>query len=240
MSEYEGWIAGVRVVTNREIEWPSETARGAASSEVRFVSSLDNGAGEWLSIPNPATRTDVRIRRDGRKAAIVADPPDAHERARQMRWAVPFIAALEGETVLHASAVERDGCLYGFIAESGTGKSTFASVLEERGWRKASDDLLPQCLLDEARRVALFFLRRPAGGREAAWGRLTQEEAFPELISNGFGELPDPAIWETHFRFYCRLLERAPFYALTIPDGLDRLADAAVWWEQLLAAEELL
>ena len=240
MNRYEGWIAGVRVVTNRTLEWPEEDARGPAWSEVDFVSTLAEGADGWLSVPNPGSGADVRIRRDGHRAAIVADPPNDRERAREMRWAVPFIAALQGQTILHASAVEREGNVYAFIAESRTGKSTFSNVLAGRGWRKAVDDLLPQCLLEEARRVALFFLRRPPGGRDASSRRLGAEEALGELVGNGFGELADPGLWETHFQFYCRLLERAPCYELTIPDGLDRAEEAAAGWERTLAAEDLL
>ena len=43
---------------------------------------------------------------------------------------------------LHGSAVEIDGVAVGFLGESGTGKSTMAALLGERGHKIVSDDVL--------------------------------------------------------------------------------------------------
>jgi hypothetical protein len=52
------------------------------------------------------------------------------------------VLALRGETVLHASAVERDGRAVAFVAHSGMGKSTLAALCCTRGARFVTDDLL--------------------------------------------------------------------------------------------------
>ena len=52
------------------------------------------------------------------------------------------VLTLRGETVLHASAVERDGRAVAFVAHSGMGKSTLAALACARGARFLTDDLL--------------------------------------------------------------------------------------------------
>lgn len=52
------------------------------------------------------------------------------------------VLTLRGETVLHASAVERDGRAVAFVAHSGMGKSTLAALCCARGARFVTDDLL--------------------------------------------------------------------------------------------------
>jgi hypothetical protein len=178
----------------------------------------------------------VAIRPDGRAAVIVGAGITESERTRELRWAVPFIAALQGETILHASAVERGQRIYAFIAGSGTGKSTFSTALQRRGWDKVADDLLPECL---GRPAGLFFLQRPLQGMRSGLRRLDDREALEQLVTNGFGELAVPPLWKTHFRYYCALVESVPCFELTIPDGLERLEEAAAWWERAIEAEGL-
>ncbi len=52
------------------------------------------------------------------------------------------VLTLRGETVLHASAVEREGRAVAFVAHSGMGKSTLAALACARGARFVTDDLL--------------------------------------------------------------------------------------------------
>jgi hypothetical protein len=242
MTRYECRIAGVRLTTNREVAGDHGGPCSTASSEVLFVGAPGKAPSDWYRIPNPGTGADVRIRRDGRQAVITADPPTPDQRAREMRWAAPFIAALQGETVLHASAVERAGCVYAFVAGSGTGKSTFSNALAGRGWNKIADDLLPQCFFEQGgRRLrALFFLNRPGGGVTTGTRRLSVEEALEKLVFNGFDELAEAAVWEPHFRFYCRILESVPCCVFIIPDVLSRVGEAAAWWERMLETEDWL
>lgn len=54
----------------------------------------------------------------------------------------PYYLERRGHTVLHASAVERDGKAAAFLGLPGAGKSTLAAFLTSRGWRCLSDDLL--------------------------------------------------------------------------------------------------
>ncbi|HEY1207543.1 MAG: hypothetical protein ABSH46_05215 [Bryobacteraceae bacterium] len=239
MSRHECRIAGVRLTTNREVAGDDGGPCSTASSEVLFLDAPADPPSDWLRIPNPGTGADVRIRRDGRQAVITADPAGPDQGAREMRWATPFIAALQGETVLHASAVERGGCVYAFVAGSRTGKSTFSNALATRGWNKVADDLLPQCFFEQSNRRlrALFLLERPRGGGAIGTRRLSVEEALGELVVNGFDELAEAAIWETHFRFYCRIVEAVPCRAFTIPDDMSRVGEAAAWWERMLEAE---
>lgn len=50
---------------------------------------------------------------------------------------------LRGSTVLHASAVERDGTAIAFVGHSGMGKSTLAALMCAAGARVVSDDVVP-------------------------------------------------------------------------------------------------
>ena len=50
---------------------------------------------------------------------------------------------LAGTQVLHGSCLTRDGASFGLLAQSGTGKSTLATALSERGWALVTDDLIP-------------------------------------------------------------------------------------------------
>lgn len=52
------------------------------------------------------------------------------------------VLGLRGETVLHASAVDRGGFAVAFVAHSGRGKSTLAALACAQGARFVTDDLL--------------------------------------------------------------------------------------------------
>lgn len=53
-----------------------------------------------------------------------------------------FVLALRGHTVLHASAVERDGHALAILGQSGRGKSTVAAAFCAAGWSLVADDVL--------------------------------------------------------------------------------------------------
>lgn len=82
---------------------------------------------------------------DGR--TITVDPaPDADRREILSLILGPFIAILmhqRGRLVLHSSAVEIDGEVIAFIADSGEGKSTTAAAFMHAGYPIVTDDLLP-------------------------------------------------------------------------------------------------
>jgi hypothetical protein len=54
----------------------------------------------------------------------------------------PYYLERRGDTVLHASAVAREGKAAAFLGLPGAGKSTLAAFLTSRGWTCLSDDLL--------------------------------------------------------------------------------------------------
>lgn len=73
---------------------------------------------------------------------VLLDPARAPEQA----FGAIFRSLLDrvaGFLVLHAAAVERDGRAFLVAGPSGTGKTTLALGLLERGWRLLSDDFAP-------------------------------------------------------------------------------------------------
>jgi hypothetical protein len=58
------------------------------------------------------------------------------------------VLTLRGETVLHASAVEFGGRAVAFVAHSGMGKSTLATLACDQGARFVTDDLLRLCAVE--------------------------------------------------------------------------------------------
>lgn len=55
---------------------------------------------------------------------------------------VPLLLSLQGELVLHGSAVTNGTATVAFVGPSGSGKSTLAAYLVTRGWRLLADDAL--------------------------------------------------------------------------------------------------
>ncbi len=74
---------------------------------------------------------------------VVVDSQD-HEAAAALLvpavWSV--VLAAHGLEALHGSAVEHDGRAIAILGASGSGKSTAALTLLDRGWRLVTDDLL--------------------------------------------------------------------------------------------------
>jgi hypothetical protein len=62
--------------------------------------------------------------------------------AAQLVWALPHLLALQGQTVLHASAIRRDSEVIAFSGGSGAGKTTFATTLQRQGFPLVSEDLV--------------------------------------------------------------------------------------------------
>lgn len=130
------------------------------------------------------------------------------------------VLTLRGETVLHASAVEVGGRAVAFVAHSGMGKSTLATLACDRGARFVTDDLLRPCLVDgEPVRCwpggAENRLRRPlddlvgdpavptrasVDGR-VVWSPPRTHEALPELAA-----IVLPGLDPTHSRVETTLL----------------------------------
>ncbi|NHC46673.1 hypothetical protein [Motilibacter aurantiacus] len=74
---------------------------------------------------------------------------------------------LDGELLLHASAVARSGSAVAFVAASGAGKSTLATLLGREGWSLLTDDVL---------RVSL------GGGAALGWPGSVETRLRPDAL----------------------------------------------------------
>jgi hypothetical protein len=79
---------------------------------------------------------------DRRRIAVAVDPAADRERVRHalLDQILPLALAADGETVLHASAVEADGAALLFLGSAGSGKSTLAAALSACGAGVMADD----------------------------------------------------------------------------------------------------
>lgn len=120
-----------------------------------------------------------------------------------------FILLMQGEPVLHASAVDLGGHVMAFLGRSGMGKSTMATLFCAAGGRLVTDDVLrvtqgpgPRCYLGPqelrlrawADELTADFSERPdisptGDGRSAVRAQPSQEELLP--LSTIIIPLPD-------------------------------------------------
>jgi hypothetical protein len=98
----------------------------------RLATFVFEGIGESVSSTVPSTTTDETVRH------LLLD------------HVLPRLMVKEGDVVLHASVVVKDGCAIAFIGPSGAGKSTLATSLAQHGFSILSDDALP-LLVEEQR-----------------------------------------------------------------------------------------
>ena len=96
--------------------------------------------------------------------------------ALQSAWinsVLPLVVQARGTQVLHASAVVGREGVVAFCGTSGTGKSTLAACLAERGYSAFADDALPYTVHpDGIMAQALPFTLRPRDPRPASmYGR---------------------------------------------------------------------
>ena len=103
------------------------------------VEQLD-GRGYWVAAPRYGRHL---ISPDGSRIR------SALPRVPALQWqrlffaqVLPLAAALQGLEILHASAVVLDGRAVGFVAASGTGKTSLAVNLAARGAELLTDDIL--------------------------------------------------------------------------------------------------
>lgn len=101
----------------------------------------------------------LEIRANGRHVRRVARrlpvPP-----AMLLQWALPHLLWLQGQPVIHASAVARGRCVIALAGPSGAGKTTLAHALAQRpGVRLIAEDLL---LLHRGTPVGVSVAAEPA------------------------------------------------------------------------------
>ena len=82
--------------------------------------------------------------RAGRASILSAFPTVAPWRWQRLLFAqvLPLAATLQGLELLHASAVELEGQALGFVAPSGTGKTSVAAHVVAAAWNLLTDDVL--------------------------------------------------------------------------------------------------
>lgn len=98
------------------------------------------GRGYWVAAPRYGRHL---ISADGRaiRSALPRVPPLQWQRLF-FAQVLPLAAALQGLGILHASAVVLDGRALGFVAASGTGKTSLAVNLAAAGAELLTDDVL--------------------------------------------------------------------------------------------------
>jgi hypothetical protein len=123
---------------------------------------------------------DFLIHADRRSVLVWRDPACSVEMLGILAAGnlIATVLMLRGETALHASAVESSGRAVAFVAHSGMGKSTLASLACAQGARFVTDDLLRIVHGDDGvvrchRGSAESRLRRPVsdvtGHASASW-----------------------------------------------------------------------
>ncbi len=144
-------LFGLAVTSDLPLPLPPDA--GPATVEVVGGRVLPHGELLWQAPPPLA----FACRRDG--SGIVLDWPtarfrvdpdrvvvDAHDDRDAVALLIPavwsVVLAQHGCEALHGCAVARDGRAIAVLGASGTGKSTAALALLDRGWELVTDDLL--------------------------------------------------------------------------------------------------
>jgi hypothetical protein len=148
-------------------------------------------------------------------------PASVKEIAGHLLWAVPHLLALQGQLVLHASAVQLAAGVAAFCGPSGIGKTTLAARFTAAGAAALAEDLLAICFREGRPQVLV--------GAEA-WLRAWVRRQAPELAAgrtiDGSGlaiQLPAvltplAEVWFVHRRELAQpVIEK---FRLPAPDGL--------------------
>jgi hypothetical protein len=125
--------------------WPRDEIVGLVDRRTpagRLVMSIDSHPRAGYRITAPGYGTHI-VSPDG--TDIVSAPAAVSPwRWQRLLFAqvLPLAATLQGLELFHASAVEHAGRALGFVATSGTGKSSIAAHLVSRGARYVADDVV--------------------------------------------------------------------------------------------------
>ncbi len=168
-------VGGIGFISDEHLEGLQTDGFADLELRVRFTDDLTRTSGrssDALLVAGPMDTTGV-ISTDTLECWLPAMSDSSTARAWQLRQMAPVFSAVFDRLVLHASGIEIDGVVVGFIGESGAGKSTLARYLADRGHAVAADDLLPVrfapaaiCPIGDrtAPLGGLFFLRREFRG----------------------------------------------------------------------------
>lgn len=238
-------IAGIEVISNRAANLPrdgfTDLQLSVVFTDPDAKNSYDYTSPKWREVPG-LSKPKICLYTEGDKAVVLQDGLDQESCAIAIRRLVPFASALQGEVILHASAVTINNQVVCFIAESGNGKSTFAGALRNLGYPLICDDLLPCRSRDRVFMIPhvygnsvsmlkismICFLSRGAALTSSELKTISPKECLKLLLLNGFGEMKDKAIWKRQFEAYGSLATMVKAYRLTIPDDLSLLEKTAI------------
>jgi hypothetical protein len=255
-----GILAGARVFSNRHVSGLPQSGYYDLDVEILFVPRPHPNAmpsegdcvtqREGLPLP-PATGLKGRIAEDGRWAVIEESSDPLRGRALWVRRVLPFLAALQGEVTLHASAVVNTAAVYAFVGASGTGKSTLSSSLAGFGLRTVADDLLPCRMRHGVVTIPLnqkqtflplratYFLARQDSVEFVHRAQLNSADCLKRLLVNGFGEVSLKKAWVAQFILYGSIARTVPAYDLVVPNALSRLHESALEVKAMIVEQAL-
>ena len=138
------------------VEWRvigDDVLESAWEEPATTVAELRHADGRLFMSVDRDVRGSHRVLAPGYGAHIVAGdgsiirswlPPESRDRWPELFLAqvLPLAAALHGFDLLHASAVELDGCAVAFVGAPGAGKTSIAAQLGALGRRFVTDDVL--------------------------------------------------------------------------------------------------
>lgn len=250
-----GVLAGARIFSNRTV--PGLPLSGYYDLDVEIVFHSQSDLAAMLSergeaarretVPLPyATGLKGLIAKDGRWAVIEETPHGFLDRALWVRRVLPFLAALQGQVTLHASAVASTTGVHAFVGASGAGKSTLAGCLARFGWRPISDDLLPCRRREGGVSVpiggdqtlplrAIYFLSRQDGLECVRRTHLNGVDCLKRLLAHGFGEIALKKAWAAQFELYGSIAHAITAYDLASPDALPRLDQSVLEVSAMIA-----
>lgn len=196
----------------------------------------------WHPIPEQV-QAEGWLREDGRIALLATSQTGPDHWFFQIRQIIPFLAGLQGQLVLHASAVQADGNVYAFVGESGAGKSTLAKALAVSGTIPVADDLLAVacdhrnpvaftagtdlCPPQQVPLCSIFFLSRANTLDQPTLEQIHAKQFLVLLFRHGFSEMSIHRLWTFQFELYGKLVREVTAFNLVMPDSLTLLPEAA-------------
>jgi hypothetical protein len=191
----------------------------------------------WLppwTLPN-ARSISVRFSKNGKFVQVNKTGNSDESHAWLVRNLLPFSMGLQGQLMLHASAVRLKAGAVGFIAESGVGKSTLSAAFEDMAHQKLSDDLLAckfygnhvnvigDYLESEVNLSAICFLHRDLSATQVSITHIQGSEYIRSLLKNSFSEVPSQKLWQNMFELHAQLAQIVTACKVVLPDDMEKL-----------------
>lgn len=196
----------------------------------------------WHLIPDQV-QAEGWLREDGRIALLASSENGSDHCFYQVRQIIPFLAGLQGQLVLHASAALMQGSVYAFVGESGAGKSTLVKALTVSGTIPVADDLLAVacdhqnpvaftagtdlCPPQQVPLCSILFLSRAKTLDQPVLEQISNKQFLLLLFRHGFSEMSIHRLWTFQLELYGRLAKEVTAFNLVMPDSLALLPEAA-------------